>query len=75
MPSEPRTLAHAWAQAAACAEQASRASSNERREMFLRLRDSWILVANELQFIDGVKHARRIQGRKRLRAILAANAH
>ena len=42
--------------------------------MFLRLRDSWILVANELQVTDGLKQARRIR-RRRLRALLAANAH
>ena len=40
-----RTAEQAWEQAAACAEQAARALSAERRAMFLRLRDSWIEVA------------------------------
>ena len=75
MRSEPRTSAHAWAQAAACAAQAEGASSSERREMFLRLRDSWILIANELQIADEMKQAKRVESRKRLRAILAADAH
>jgi hypothetical protein len=70
----PRTAAQAWAQARACAELADHAVSEERREMFLRLRDSWILIANELQLAQSEKEATRIR-MDRLRTVLVENAH
>jgi hypothetical protein len=60
MPS-PLTAAEAWTQAAICAEQAGRALNADRRDMFIRLRDSWIQVANELQLVEGLKRARRVR--------------
>jgi hypothetical protein len=77
MPTEkrgPRTAANAWAQAAACAKLAAHASNPERREMFLRLRDSWIVVANDLQCSQVAKDGKLIR-MKRLRAYLVDNAH
>jgi hypothetical protein len=71
---ETGTAEYAWAQASACAELALNASSPGRREMFLRLRDSWILIANELQFVEGAKNPRRIRMR-RLQADIAASPH
>jgi hypothetical protein len=42
--------------------------------MFRRLRDSWILIANELQRANSEKEATRI-GMERLRTVLVENAH
>ena len=73
MPTEklrPRTAANAWAQAAACAELAANASNPGRRELFLRLRNSWIVLANDLQCGTRDDEPIRI---KRLRAYLAGN--
>ena len=71
---EPRTAVNAWAQAAACAELAANASTQERRDLFLRLRDSWIVIANDLQCAQGADDEKSIR-MKRLRAYLANNAH
>jgi hypothetical protein len=71
---ETGTAAYAWTQASACAELALNASTPRRREMFLRLRDSWILIANELQFVEAVKDVRRTR-MKPLRAYFANNPH
>jgi hypothetical protein len=52
----------------------SKRTGPERRELFLRLRDSWIVIANDRQYFQGTKddkHARV----KRLRAYLAGNVH
>jgi hypothetical protein len=77
MPAEkrgPRSAANAWAQAAACAELAANASGPERRELFLRLRDSWIVIANDLQCFQATRYDKRIR-MKRLRAYLGSNTH
>jgi hypothetical protein len=77
MPTEKfgqRTASNAWAHAAACAELAANASNPERRDLFLRLRDSWIVIANDLQCAQGADDDESIR-MKRLRVYLANNAH
>jgi hypothetical protein len=51
-------------QARLCAEHAKQSDDALQRAMFLKLRNSWIEVANELQIIEGVKRARRIRVRR-----------
>jgi hypothetical protein len=49
------TSAAAWAQARECDRLASITTVANIQERFLRLRDSWIIVATELQRIEGEK--------------------
>jgi hypothetical protein len=70
---EPTSAEYARAQAAAYAELANTAGSAERREMFLRLRDWWLLVANDLQS-EQSGNERNVR-MKRVRAVIVANAH
>jgi hypothetical protein len=45
---------HAWSMAAQCAKLAQRAEQKDERDFFIRMRDSWIKVANRLAFLDVV---------------------
>jgi len=45
---------HAWSMAARCAKLAQRAEQKDERDFFIRMRDSWIKVANRLAFLDVV---------------------
>lgn len=45
----------AWQRANDCAQRAQDASTPEARDLLLRLRDTWIDVANRLQFIDAAE--------------------
>jgi hypothetical protein len=44
-----RTGSEAWGTAAACEALAHRSKDDKLREMFLKLRDSWIRIANNTQ--------------------------
>ena len=48
-------VAIVWLQARLCAERAEQASRDEERRLFIYLRNSWIEVANDMQFADGQK--------------------
>ncbi len=52
---------HAWRMAAQCAKLAQRADEadeKDEREFYVRMRDSWITVANRYEFLDVVdEHA------------------
>lgn len=48
-------VATVWLQATLCAERAERASRDDERRLFIYLRNSWIEVANDMQFADGLK--------------------
>jgi hypothetical protein len=48
-------VAIVWLQARLCAERAERASRDEERRLFIYLRNSWIEVANDMQFADSQK--------------------
>ena len=70
---EPIRAEQARELAAAFAELANTAASAERREMFLRLRDGWLLLANDLQSqqLNDVGKIRI----KRARAGIVENVH
>jgi hypothetical protein len=51
------TSAAAWAQARECSRLASLTTLPNIQSRFLRLRDSWIIVATELERIEGQKVA------------------
>jgi hypothetical protein len=48
-------VATVWLQATLCAERAERASRDDERGLFIYLRNSWIEVANDIQFADGLR--------------------
>jgi hypothetical protein len=43
---------HAWRMAAQCAKLALDADQKDEREFYVRMRDSWITVANRYEFLD-----------------------
>jgi hypothetical protein len=43
---------HAWRMAAQCAKLALNADEKDEREFYIRMRDSWITVANRFAFLD-----------------------
>src|SRR5262249_54939891 len=43
---------HAWRMAAQCAKLAQNADGKNEREFYVRMRDSWITVANRYEFLD-----------------------
>src|SRR5262249_39292516 len=43
---------HAWRMAAQCAKLAQQADQKDEREFYVRMRDSWITVANRYAFLD-----------------------
>jgi hypothetical protein len=45
---------HAWRMAAQCAKLAQDAAEKDEREFYVRMRDSWITVANRYEFLDGI---------------------
>jgi hypothetical protein len=45
---------HAWRMAAQCAKLAQDADQKDEREFYVRMRDSWITVANRYEFLDAV---------------------
>jgi len=45
---------HAWRMAAQCAKLAQNADEKDEREFYVRMRDSWITVANRHEFLDGI---------------------
>jgi len=45
---------HAWRRAAECAKLAQGADEKDEREFYVRMRDSWITVANRYEFLDAV---------------------
>jgi hypothetical protein len=44
----------AWRKAAQCARLAQQADDDAERELYLRMRDAWISVANRCDFLDVV---------------------
>ena len=49
---------HAWRMAAQCEKLAQEADEKDEREFYVRMRDSWITVANRYEFLDVVdEHA------------------
>ncbi len=51
----------AWDKAAACHAHAQATTDGKLKAMFLRLRESWLRIANNAQFEDDVKdNARRL---------------
>ena len=61
------SVAAALAKAKWCVDQAAKATSPE-RDTYLRLRDSWIQIASEMQMLDRAKRAMlsSVNGRRRL---------
>lgn len=45
---------HAWRMAAQCEKLAQEADEKDEREFYVRMRDSWITVANRYEFLDVV---------------------
>jgi len=45
---------HAWRMAAECAKLAQGADEKDERDFYVRMRDSWITVANRCEFLDGI---------------------
>jgi hypothetical protein len=43
---------HAWRMAAQCAKLAQEADQKDERDFYVRMRDSWITVANRFAFLD-----------------------
>ena len=43
---------HAWRMAAQCAKLAQEAGQKDERDFYIRMRDSWITVANRFAFLD-----------------------
>lgn len=43
---------HAWRMAAQCAKLAQEADQKDERDFYIRMRDSWITVANRFAFLD-----------------------
>ena len=43
---------HAWRMAAECAKLAQEADQKDERDFYIRMRDSWITVANRFAFLD-----------------------
>jgi hypothetical protein len=57
---------HAWRMAAECAKLAQGADEKDERDFYVRMRDSWITVANRYEFLDAVdEHAGRTASRCR----------
>jgi hypothetical protein len=59
---------HAWRMAAQCAKLAQNADEKDEREFYVRMRDSWITVANRYEFLDGVDEQGAPSERPRSRA-------
>jgi hypothetical protein len=59
---------HAWRMAAQCAKLAQNADEKDEREFYVRMRDSWITVANRYEFLDGVDEQGAASERPRSRA-------
>ena len=57
------SASYAFAEARLCAYEAAKSDNAEHRQLLLRLRNSWIMVANELQIIEGVERARSLRRR------------
>jgi hypothetical protein len=54
---------HAWRMAAECAKLAQGADEKDEREFYVRMRDSWITVANRYEFLTpSTSRARRPDG-------------
>ena len=51
-----RTGSEAWGKAAACEALAHRSKDDKLRERFLKLRDSWIRIANNAQLTGDSAH-------------------
>ena len=49
---------HAWRMAAQCAKLAQDADEKDEREFYVRMRDSWITVANRYEFLDVIEPLR-----------------
>jgi hypothetical protein len=45
---------HAWRMAAQCAKLVQEADQKDERDFYVRMRDSWITVANRFAFLDVV---------------------
>jgi hypothetical protein len=54
---------HAWRMAAQCAKLALDADKKDEREFYVRMRDSWITVANRLAFLDVIDEQAAPTGR------------
>jgi hypothetical protein len=53
----------AWKRAAECIQRAEAAATPETRAAILKLRDSWIDLANRLQFVEAIKeNEKRLPG-------------
>jgi hypothetical protein len=59
---------HAWRMAAQCAKLAQDAEEKDEREFYVRMRDSWITVANRYEFLDGIDEPNAPMKRPRSRA-------
>ena len=56
---------HAWRMAAQCAKLALDADKKDEREFYIRMRDSWITVANRFAFLDVIDEQGAPTGRIR----------
>jgi hypothetical protein len=56
---EPLDSAAAWLRARTYAQQAEQTQDAEHRQSLLRLRNSWIEIANELQLLEMIDGAQR----------------
>jgi hypothetical protein len=56
---------HAWRMAAQCAKLAQGTDEKDEREFYVRMRDSWITVANRYEFLDAVDEHAAPTGRPR----------
>jgi hypothetical protein len=54
---------HAWRMAAQCAKLALDADKKDEREFYVRMRDSWITVANRFAFLDVIDEQAAPTGR------------
>ena len=59
---------HAWRMAAQCAKLAQDADKKDEREFYVRMRDSWITVANRYEFLDVIDEQGAPTERPRSRA-------
>jgi len=50
----------AWAKAADCAARAEETIDEQMRILFIRLRNSWIRVANNCETVEGARPARSL---------------
>ena len=59
---------HAWRMAAQCAKLAQGSDEKDEREFYVRMRDSWITVANRYEFLDVIDEQGAPTERPRSRA-------